>query len=157
MKEIQLTQNKVTIVDDEDYERVAIKSWQAVCTAGLWYGRESTGIHKILLHRFILGVSDRKIHIDHINGNGLDCRRENMSLCTSSQNQCNRGKQKNNTSGYKGVCFNKVERKWQVNIMINKKSKAVGYFTDILEAARAYNEAAIKYHGKFARLNKIPD
>lgn len=97
--------------------------------------------------------------IDHINGDGLDNRKQNLRICTKSENACNRGIDRDNTSGYKGVCYisNKTKRvkRWIAQIAINKKHICIGYFHTKEEAAIAYNEAATKYHGEFAKLNII--
>lgn len=79
---------------------------------------------------------------------------ENLRLATYSQNQMNRGLQKNNTWGFKGL--KRYKNKWNVGIQVNGKSIYVGRFVDKIEAAKAYNTAAIKYHGEFAVLNVIP-
>jgi hypothetical protein len=107
-----------------------------------------------LLHRRILGAPQEML-CDHINGNTLDCRRCNLRLCNKAQNQENKGKLINNTSGYKGIYWHTIGKKWCVSIMVNGKKKHIGLFKTKELAALAYNEAAIKYHGEFARLNEI--
>lgn len=102
-------------------------------------------------------VDDNHI-IDHKNGNTLDNRRENLRICTYSENNRNRKQiSSNNKSGYKGVSWDKQKNKWRTCLNINKKQKHIGFFNDIIEAAKAYNEAAIKYFGEFAKLNKIKE
>ncbi len=93
--------------------------------------------------------------IDHKDGCPKNNKWNNLRLATSNQNQWNSKTPKNNTSGYKGVCWDKERNKWIVHIRINIKRKYIGRFDDIKEAASAYNEAAIKYFGEFARLNNI--
>ena len=98
--------------------------------------------------------------IDHIDGNKLNNRIENLRETTQQNNTYNR---KSNTSmngkptssKYKGVRWHKRVNKWEVSIQVDKKQKHIGYFIDEIEAAHNYNEAAIRYHGKFARLNKL--
>lgn len=90
-------------------------------------------------------------HIDHINGNSHDNRPSNLRLCTPSQNLSNRGKQRNNTSGYKGVSPNGQTGKWRVRINVNKKHLELGIFDSLTDAASAYANAAMRYHGEFAR------
>lgn len=91
---------------------------------------------------------------DHINGNKLDNRRCNLRICTPHQNNLNRP---NVTGKYKGVYWCKRLKKWMAQIMIGERNKYVGSFPNEEEAAFAYNEAAKKYHGEFARLNVLPD
>lgn len=112
-------------------------------------------IHK--LHRFIMQPKNSKIQIDHINGNKLDNRKINLRFCTSGQNQQNRpkSKKKKTHSIYKGVTWHKRHKKWKATIGASKKYYHLGYFFIEKNAAIAYNEAAKKLHGKFARLNNI--
>lgn len=150
MKEIPLTQGKVALVDDEDYERlVAMGKWQFVngyASKGIWPNKS------IKMHRLIMDTPIG-FETDHINGNKLDNRRKNLRVCTTAENQLNRGVPKNNTSGFKGV--HKFRNKWRSSIKINSRRVHLGLFTCPIEAASAYNEAAIKYHGEFAKLNPI--
>lgn len=114
-------------------------------------------IKTISLHRFIMNPK-KDMEVDHINGNGLDNRRINLRICTRSQNGKNRQLSKSNTSGYHGVTFTrdcKRTKPWLVNIRANGKIKYIGRYKDKKEAAFAYNEAAKKYHGEFATLNKL--
>jgi len=83
----------------------------------------------------------------------LKCKRKNLRSATRSQNCMNKGKQKNNTSGYKGVCWDNNAKKWRAYIKINGKRKHLGLFEDIEEAVKTYKEAARKYHEEFARIN----
>ena len=95
-------------------------------------------------------------YIDHVNENKSDNRILNLRGCTKTQNQMNRGPQKNNTSGYKGVRWHKITSKWQAQITYNKKVISLGLFDCRHEAARAYNEGALKYHGpEFSYINII--
>jgi hypothetical protein len=94
--------------------------------------------------------------LDHHNGNKSDNRIINLRISTQAQNTKNRSKGKNNTSGYKGVYYNKINRKWIAQITINYKVKYLGSFDTAEQAAQAYNKAALEYHGEFAKLNEIP-
>lgn len=89
--------------------------------------------------------------IDHINGDPSDNRPCNLRVCTSSQNKMNRGKQVNNTSGFKGVSWHSKAAKWQCHIMVARKSIYLGLFACAHDAHKAYCEASEKYHGSFAR------
>lgn len=91
--------------------------------------------------------------IDHRDGNGLNNQIENLRLVNNQQNNCNKNKQINNSSGYKSVSWSKIANKWRAYIVLNKQQIHLGYFTEIIDAANAYNIAAIKYHGEFAKLN----
>ena len=90
---------------------------------------------------------------DHINGDGLDNRKQNLRTCTHTENMRNRGKSKNNTSGFKGVSWHKRGKTWDAKIAHNKKLMHIGSFKDKEVAAKAYDRKAIELHGKFAKLN----
>lgn len=154
MKAIQLSKGMVAVVDDEDFERIAQYRWKFLKSgyAGrtIWLpGRVSSGV---LMHRVIMGAQKGE-YVDHINENKIDCRKENMRLCTNAQNCANRGKNKNNTSGFKGVTWSKKEKKWIAQIMVNRKHKRIGCFSTAEEAQAAYNTAALQLHGEFAHRN----
>lgn len=102
---------------------------------------------KAYLHNVIAGG----IIVDHIDGNPLNNRRANLRLASISQNGMNRGKQTNNTSGYKGVTFNKRNGKWAARICTNGVTKHIGYFDDAHSASLAYSDAAARDHGRFAK------
>ena len=104
------------------------------------------------LHRLLMDPPKGMV-IDHINHNGLDNRRENLRICTRAENSRNRGKQKNNTSGYKGVCWYKRDKKWRAQIKKDSKKIHIGYFDIIEDAARAYDAKAKELFGEFAHLN----
>ena len=91
--------------------------------------------------------------IDHINTIGNDNRFSNLREVTNSQNQMNRKNQKNNTSGYKGVCYEKLTNKWRATIGLNNKLKSIGNFDTKEEAAEAYRKASALLHGEFAYKN----
>ena len=160
MKRIPLTQGKFAIVDDVDFDWLNQYKWYShidrsknifyVNRGRRWGKRMIT----ILMHRLIMNPI-KGMFIDHINGNGLDNRRSNLRICTRSQNGMNRKMQNNNTSGYKGVIWSKSAKKWQVQIIFNKKRIHLGYFKIKKEGALAYNEASLKYFGKFAYINRV--
>ena len=106
-----------------------------------------------LLHRCIMSAKKGEI-VDHINGDSLDNRRSNLRIVNYSQNAMNKGPQrKKRSSKYKGVyLWNK--KWWRTQIMVNGKSYCVDFLSEI-DAAKKYNELALKYHGEFARLNVI--
>ena len=159
MKRIKLTQGKFALVSDEDYEYLNQWKWFAHKGYTTFYAiRHSLTINKkrtlIYMHRVIaerMGIKNP----DHIDRNGLNNQRNNLRDSTRSQNNANRGLNKNNTSGYKGVCWNKQKQKWHARIRVNYKYVQLGLFDNIKDAARAYNKAALKYFGEFAWLNPI--
>jgi HNH endonuclease/AP2 domain len=154
MKEIKLTQGKFAIVDDEDFERVNQYKWcfqQGYALRGQWIKGEK--ITKIIgLHRFIMNPKKDEF-IDHINGNGLDNRKENLRIVTKQQNAFNSNKPITNTSGYKGVSFFRRDKKWRAVIKLNQKYVHIGYFDDKITAAKAYDKKAKELFGNFAKLN----
>ena len=107
-----------------------------------------------MLHNFIMHAQDGQMY-DHKNTKRLDCRRKNLRLCTYQDNSRNRSIASNNSSGAKGVCWHKKIAKYQAYLQIDRKSKHLGYFDDLIEAARAYNKAARELFGEFAKLNNI--
>lgn len=156
MKEIPLTQGKVALVDDEDFDYINQWKWYCQKSHGLsFYAiRNSEGGIR-MMHRLIMNASVN-IYIDHKDMDGLNNCRDNLRFATLSQNQHNRGKLRNNTSGFKCVSYNKQKGKWEAYIEYNNKKYHLGLYEIIELAALAYNEAALKYHGEFARLNVIP-
>jgi hypothetical protein len=165
MKEIQLTQGKVALVDDEDFERVSQFKWYAshkprYANGGSFWAQRGIRVGSkkttISLHAFLVGKRKGQL-IDHIDGNPLNCTKANLRHTTFAQNTSKRlvARKKNNTSGFCGVYFCSKSRKWRARIKSGNKNLHLGRYADKLEAAKAYNEAAIKYHGEFATLNPI--
>lgn len=107
------------------------------------------------MHRAILGINS-KTKVDHKDGDGLNNQRQNIRVATTSQNGGNRRKQAKPTSSkFKGVCWHKRDKVWQVMIMANGKYTYVGFFQSEVEAAMAYNKAATSLFGEFAHLNEV--
>ena len=157
MKQIQLTQGQFALVDDCDHEYLSQFKWCAAKYRGKFYavrGRPSVRMHRVVAERAGMKIED--LEVDHDDHNGLNNVRSNLRPATTSQNQWNRALQKDNTSGFKGVCWHQRSRKWQARIRVNGKLVYLGYHDDKIDAARAYNEAAIKYFGEFAYLNEVP-
>ena len=162
MKKIKLTQDKYALVDDCDYEYLNQWKWRIQKNGRTFYvirnsrkdeckTRISISMHRIILQR--TGIEFKQV--DHIDGNGLNNCRLNLRAATQQENSYNQSKQKHNTSGYKGVFWHEKSQKWYVQIRFNGSTIHLGLFNSKIEAARVYNQAARKYHGKFARLNKI--
>ncbi|MCJ7458336.1 MAG: AP2 domain-containing protein [candidate division Zixibacteria bacterium] len=157
MKEILLTQGKVAIVDDEDFEELNKYKWDAHISWHTYYvergvyDRETGKVKIIKMHRQIMGFPEGK-EIDHINHNGMDNRKCNLRSCEHWQNKKNGLLYKTNTSGFRGVSWYKRSQKWRAYFYRESTQKTIGYFDNIIEAARAYDEKA-KELGEFAILN----
>ena len=158
MIEIPLTQGKIALIDDEDYELVSRHTWYAYKGKYTFYVVTAIGGRRnpqtLLMHRLILGLDfGDKLHVDHINSNGLDNRRSNIRIATRQQNGRNQRPHGDAVSGFKGIYYHKNRRKWVAKIQVDGKQLHLGVFLDEADAAQAYDEAAIKYFGRFARLN----
>lgn len=165
MKEIYLScqgknKNKyVAFVDDEDYYKVSKYRWHVHFNKSTYYAKTNIGNGKKLrMHRFIMDLKDFE-YVDHIDGNGYNNKKNNLRICNLNQNSCNR-----KSSGeikYLGVYIMKIKNKgkiykyYRANITKNNKGIYLGLFKSAEKAAIAYNNAAIKYHGDFARINII--
>ncbi len=159
MKKIPLTQGYFALVDDEDFAWLSKHKWQVSKFPNTDYAVRSKTIRykkreKIQMHRLIVGLSIRdKQECDHIDGNGLNNQKNNLRVCSRQQNRHNSKSNKCSSSQYKGVAWHKQHKKWGANITINEKAISLGSFNDELQAARAYDLAAIYYFGDFANTN----
>lgn len=141
------------LIDRKDYELIKHLTWNITKGFGP-YIVAGGGNNKILLHRFLMNVTNTRIHVDHINGNGLDNRRNNLRLCTNQENHFNTKKRQGTTSKYKGVYWNTERKKWQVSVKdLNGKTKSLGRYVDEVEAAKAYDKYVKNLYGKFANPN----
>jgi hypothetical protein len=159
---IPMAQPRYAKVDPADYERLRKYEWLARKGKNSFYARRRvpTGKAKkeklVYMHQMVVKVPDGMV-IDHINQEGMDNRSDNLRAATYSQNLCNRKKRSGAMySIYKGTHWHKNHKKWLARITFEKKTIHLGYFPSEIEAAKAYDRAAIKYHGEFACLN-FPD
>ena len=172
---IELTQDKVAIIDDEDFDLISKRRWVSLNSKSNkhnWYARAVGKSKRVngrivtvksgeLMHRLILGITDPAVHVDHINGDGLDNRKQNLRIATRSQNSKN--KRAWGRSKYLGVHFDdsRGKKNWRIEICIKKANKATGQkrerisrrFLTEIDAAKGYDELAKVYHGEFANLN----
>jgi AP2 domain/HNH endonuclease len=162
MREIPLTNsNKVALVDDEDYESVSRYKWRLSAGVYTLYAmrtleaHENNGVRSTLKMQLQLMNPPDGFQVDHKDGDGLNNQRNtNLRLATPTQNQANRGRQKRNKSGVKGVSWIKARGKWGAFICINYKRSNLGSFKTKEEAAEAYRKAAVELYGEFACLDK---
>ena len=155
MKKVPIHRSSYAIIDDEDYIEISKYKWRA---DGFGYPITNLKIGKmwttISLHRLLMNAKNGE-QVDHKNRNILDNRRNNLRKCDNAQNRQNKGVQSNNSSGFKGVYFHKRDKKYRAKLMANGKIVLEKCFDSKIEAAKAYNEAAKKYHGEYAFLNKV--
>jgi hypothetical protein len=153
---IPLTKGQVAKVDPEDVEWLSTYTWNALWSpsARKYYATCKdfrTGEElNLRMNRLVAGVDDPRIKVDHENRDTLDNRWDNLRPASQGENLCNRGKQINNTSGYKGVSWQADHGKWKACITRHGKTHHLGYFATREEAAEAYRVAAGEIHGEFA-------
>jgi len=142
MKTIPLTQRKVALVDDEDYEELYKYKWYAKQGCGrqktqkpTYYAARSKNGKTIFMHRVIMNCL-KGMEVDHINGETLDNRKANLRICTRADNTYN-SRSRIATSSYKGVSFHKLTKKWQVQISYKQKKHHIGIFEHEVRAAKS--------------------
>ena len=154
-KLIYITKGKVAVVDSEDYADLSKHKWCS-WSRGRYAGRKITENGKtriVLMHREIMRATKGQ-EIDHINGDGLDNRKENLRYVTRQQNIFNK-KPQGKTSQYKGVYYRAKEDRWVAQISVNRVKKYLGIYKSEKQAAIAYNNEAEKAYGEYAWLNEV--
>ncbi len=155
MKQIPLTQGKVTLVDDDIYEFLNQWKWYAHWTGASFYARRDVWNagkrFRVYMHRLV-AKAPKGTKVDHKN-NTLNNTRENLRICTQSQNNCNKGLTARNRSGYKGVHWEAATKKYRASVSFNNIQFRLGRFADPVEAALAYDAKARELQGEFARTN----
>lgn len=143
--------------DDDDHSLVKGYTWHITKGKHTYYvmGHNPDTNHRLFMHRLILGAKRCQM-VDHKDGNGLNNKKDNIRIATPAENARNKRSIRKPKSGYKGVSIMPDrKRMYMVQIGYNYGYIPLGYFADIILAALAYNEAAIKYHGEFAQLNAL--
>lgn len=164
MKEIKLTQGKVAIVDDEDYETVNAHKWCAFSAWNTFYitrcvplpngTTTSERMHRVILARKLGRPLLRDEYTDHVNGDGLDNRRQNLRLATNAQNQRNCHRRKANpTSRFLGVYWAARDKRWAARIQVNRRGVNLGYYTTEFDAVLAREEYIVAHPELMARSN----
>lgn len=157
---IKLTKGKWAFIDTEDIPKVAHIHWHihegkkfttTYCRGSKWENGKAVGV---MLHRIITGANPGQL-VDHINHNGLDNRKCNLRICTAQENNRSVVKRKKGTSIFKGVYYDKRRHDYKATITVNKKTITIGYYKKEIDAAKAYNERALKLFGDFAVFNDI--
>lgn len=155
--EVALTKGKVAVVDACDYERVIAYRWYALERDGLWHaawrGGPRNRRRSLYMHRLILGVNDPRVIVDHANGDGLDNRRCNIRVATKAQNAMNMRLHRDSSTRLKGVSWQESARRWRATINAEGRQIYLGHFRDPIDAALAYDAAALRYFGIFAATN----
>lgn len=154
MKRIPLTRGYFATVSNKDYPRLHHLKWQAKVEK--YKDGSIRNVYAICsvrfsMHRFILGITDPSVQVDHKDRDGLNNCRSNIRVATHAQNQRNSTLRTDNASGIKGVSFDKHKGKWKVQVSINKVQKFLGYFLHLTAAKRTAEDARHKLYGRFNR------
>lgn len=156
--QIQLTKGFAVEVDAEDFARFGHLNWAAAVSKdgrriyAVRHTSRRVDYRTLLLHREIIGAPEG-FDVDHIDHDTLNCRRANLRLATKPQNGANRGPNTNNSSGYKGVTWDRQTGRWRAQIKFNRRHLAIGRFDSVEDAARAYDRRASELFSEFAYVN----
>ena len=148
MKKIRIGKsNKYALINDKDFERISKFKWHST-------GKAIKNSYNVCLSKMVKNIpqKDKRI-IDHINNNIFDNRKQNLRIVTDQQNHWNRKINKNSTSGFKGVSWEKRYKKWHAYIRKNGKRYNLGRFENKILAAKKYDRKAKELFGKYAKLN----
>lgn len=157
MREIPLTQGKVAIVDDEDFERLSQWKWYYKASNLTGYAARDVTVEgkrvRIKMHRIIMNPADDE-EVDHIDGDGCNNQRHNLRVCTHQENCCNNRRATGEGATYRGVRYE--SGRWRAAISSGDSVKSLGSFLTEEDAARAFDSDAHQRYGEFAKLN-FPD
>lgn len=152
---VPLTQGYEAIIDAFDIPLINNSNWLIQKNAKTCYAKTyfiENGKQRICyMHRLLLNAKSGE-NVDHIDGNGLHNKKQNLRKATKSQNGMNRGRQSDNKSGIKGVSLHKVSKKWVASIKRDGKKRHLGLFANVKDAADAYAKAAKELHAEYMRL-----
>jgi len=151
-RRIPLTQRQYALVDPDDYYRLICYKWSASKWHNTFYAVRSQGKKQIKMHRQIMNPPPYMV-VDHFDHNGINNTKTNLRVCTPLENAANQKPRTDGSSIYKGVCWNKRDRVWDVRLRHNGRNLYIGSFHDQLTAAKAYDNAAKTLKGPFAQLN----
>lgn len=147
--QIPLTKGKTALVDEEDYEELSQYKWSTSISHGKSYAVRMVDNKMVYMHRVIMKTPSNML-TDHIDSNGLNNQKKNLRICSNSENLKNRGANKNNKSGFKGVSFYARDNNWEARIMVDGRYLFLGRFETPEKAHTAYQTACNEYHGEFA-------
>lgn len=150
---VPLTGGLFAVIDEPDVRLVRDHLWCARRDGHTHYAFRGKQQTTLLMHRVILNPP-RGVQIDHRDGNGLNNTRGNLRMCTQSQNNQNQVSARGSSS-FKGVCWHRAAGKWEAHIRQHGRRHHLGLFVSEMDAARAYNAAAVQCFGDFARLNEV--